>query len=161
MLVGPGSKDRDAKRGRASGGFARGYKLHVVWGDRPLPEAWSVTALNADEGTQAVGLLPQVPFGIGYLLADGGYEASPVYDAAAAVGYQLVCPPDAADTAEERGRETQRWDSPLHNTTCTSRHPRDMPWRESWRAAGSTPRTERSGSCGPIPWISPGRFCSC
>ena len=35
--------------------------------------------------------------GFGYPLADGGYGASRVYEAAA-VGYQLVAPPDARDT---------------------------------------------------------------
>ena len=98
MLVGTHSKDRPAKPGRVRGGFARGYKRHVVWGDGAMPEAWSVTAPNAYEGAEAERLLPQVRGGFGYLLADGGYEASRVYDAAAAVGYQLVAPPDARDT---------------------------------------------------------------
>src|SRR5438552_13963263 len=29
LLVSPVSKDRDARRGRVSGGFAKGYKLHA------------------------------------------------------------------------------------------------------------------------------------
>jgi hypothetical protein len=97
LTVGTHSKDRDARSGRVSGGFARGYKLHALWGERALPEAWSVTGLNEYEGTQAEQLLRQVR-GCGYLLADGNYEASRVYDAAAEAGYQLVARPDGRDT---------------------------------------------------------------
>ena len=97
LVVGTHSKDRDARPGRVSGGFARGYRLHALWGDRALPEAWSVTGLSEYEGAEAERLLAQVR-GCGYLLADGGYEASRVYDAAAAAGYQLVAPPDGRDT---------------------------------------------------------------
>ena len=93
LPVGMCSKDPDATPG--PGG--RGYKLHAVWGDRPLPEAWAVTAANRYEGAVAEELLARVR-GCGYLLADGNYEASRVYDAAAAAGYQLVAPPDPQDT---------------------------------------------------------------
>src|SRR2546423_5130936 len=43
LVVGGCSKDPDADRGRAAGGFARGYKLHAVWGEECLPERWEVT----------------------------------------------------------------------------------------------------------------------
>ena len=85
------SKDPDAKRGRAAGGMGKGYKLHTVWSGRPLPEAWEVTPLNEAEATVAQRLVRQGP-GAGYLLADGNYDSSPLYDAAAAEGYQLVTP---------------------------------------------------------------------
>jgi hypothetical protein len=41
-------------------------------------------------------LLPRLS-GWGILLADGNYEASELYDAADAVGYQLLARPDARD----------------------------------------------------------------
>src|SRR5215831_3352653 len=85
------SKDRDAKPGRGAGGKGRGYKLHTLWANRALPEAWEVTPLNEAETAAAVRLLGQAP-GAGYVLADGNYDASPVFDAAAASGRQLVTP---------------------------------------------------------------------
>jgi len=85
------SKDADAKRGRAAGGMGKGYKLHIVWSGRPLPEAWEVTPLNEAEATVAQRLVQQGP-GAGYLVGDGNYDSSPLYDAAAAQGYQLVTP---------------------------------------------------------------------
>jgi len=95
LLVSGVSKDCDAKWGRAAGGKGKGYKLHTLWANRALPEAWEVTPLNEAESTIACRLLPQAP-GAGYVLADGNYDASPVFDAAAANGYQLVTPmPDA------------------------------------------------------------------
>jgi hypothetical protein len=91
LLVGGCSKDPDARFGRAAGHVGRGYKLHAVWSTRPLPEAWEVTPLNACEKAAARRLATQLGHG-GYLLADGNYDASPVYDAAWAAGYQLVAP---------------------------------------------------------------------
>ena len=85
------SKDPDAAWGRGAGGKAKGYKLHALWADRALPEAWEVTPLNESEQAAARRLLRQAP-GAGYLLADGNYDASPLFDAAAAAGYQLVVP---------------------------------------------------------------------
>jgi hypothetical protein len=92
LPVGHCSKDPDAK-GTPLG---RGYKLHAIWGDRPWPEAWAVTALRDYEGAVAEGLLTQFT-GKGVLLADGNYEASRVYDAAAASGYLPLAPPDPHD----------------------------------------------------------------
>lgn len=91
LPVGGCTKDRDARYGRGAGTMAKGYKLHTVWSDGPLPEAWEVTPLNADEPTVAQRLLPQLR-GTGYLLADGNYDVNALYDAAARHGYQLVTP---------------------------------------------------------------------
>lgn len=100
LPVGRCSKDPDAR----SGPLGRGYKLHAVWGDECLPEAWEVTAAREYEGGVAVRLLTQVS-GKGVLLADGNYEASDLYDAAAASGYQLLARPDPADNG--RGHRYQ------------------------------------------------------
>ena len=91
LLVSGVSKDHDAKPGRAAGGKGKGYKLHTLWANRALPEAWEVTPLNEAESTVARRLLRQAP-GAGYVLADGNYDASPVFDEAAAGGRQLVTP---------------------------------------------------------------------
>jgi hypothetical protein len=100
LPVGHCSKDPDARPGPRG----RGYKLHAVWGGRCLPEAWAVTALGEYEGAVAERLLAGVR-GAGVLLADGNYEASRLYDAAAASGYQLLAPPDGRDTG--RGHRYQ------------------------------------------------------
>lgn len=49
------------------------------------------------EGTVAERLLPRIR-GKGVILADGSYEASRLYDAAAARGYLLLARPDPRDT---------------------------------------------------------------
>lgn len=91
LPVGGASQDPDAKRGRAASGMAKGYKLHAVWSNRPMPEAWDVTPLNVHELVVAERLLEQLSGG-GYLLADGNYDSSPLADQAHARGYQLVAP---------------------------------------------------------------------
>ena len=91
LPVGGNSKDPDAHAGRATGGFSKGYKLHAVWSNRALPETWEVSPMNVSEKTVARRLIPQLDWG-GYLLADGNYDASYLYDLAFRQGYQLVAP---------------------------------------------------------------------
>jgi hypothetical protein len=89
LPVGGSTKDPDARYGRAAGVMAKGYKLHAVWSSRALPEAWEITPMNVSEMTVAHRLIPQLRNG-GYLVADGNYDSSPLFDAAAQQGYQLV-----------------------------------------------------------------------
>jgi IS5 family transposase len=91
LPIGGNGKDADARFGRGAGCVAKGYKLHTVWSTRPVPEAWAITPLNANEKAVAKELIGQLEYG-GYLLGDGNYDASYVYDAAQAKGYQLVAP---------------------------------------------------------------------
>lgn len=91
LPIGGNSKDPDARYGRAAGGFAKGYKLHTVWSKSNLPETWEVTPMNVSEKTVADRLIPQLHGG-GYLLADGDYDASYLYDRAFERGYQLLAP---------------------------------------------------------------------
>jgi len=91
LPIGGNSKDPNARWGRGAGGLAKGYKLHAVWSTRVLPEAWEVTPLNAGEKGIAQRLIGQLHQG-GYLLADGEYDASYLYDRAFEQGYQLVAP---------------------------------------------------------------------
>lgn len=91
LCVGGATKDRDAHYGRAAGGMAKGYKLHTVWSTRATPETWELTSMNIGETTVAHRLLPQLTTG-GYLLADGNYDSSPLFDLAAQQQYQLLTP---------------------------------------------------------------------
>jgi hypothetical protein len=91
LPVGGDSKDPDARWGRGAGGLAKGYKLHAVWSTGVLPEAWEVAPLNVAEKEVAYRLIGQLHYG-GYLLADGEYDASYLYDRAFDQGYQLLAP---------------------------------------------------------------------
>lgn len=91
LPVGGNSHDPDARWGRGAGGLAKGYKLHAVWSRDVLPEVWEVRPLNEGEKQVAHELLGPLDYG-GYLLADGEYDASYLYDRAMARGYQLVAP---------------------------------------------------------------------
>ncbi len=147
LPVGRCSKDPDAKSGK----LGRGYKLHAIWGTGCLPEAWEVTAMRDYEGAVAQRLLTQVR-GKGFLLGDGNYEASPIYDAADASGYQLLAHPDPRDNG--RGH---RYQSP-HRATALSFFATGLGWGlYRWRTS-----IERSfgnagsfgGGLGPLPnWV--------
>lgn len=91
LPVGGASQDADAARGRAAGGFAKGYKLHAVWGEGPLPTAWALAPLNVSERRIAAKLAVDLP-GSGYLLGDKQYDVNYLYDAAAQADYQLLAP---------------------------------------------------------------------
>ena len=104
------SKGPDAKRGRAAGGMGKGYKLHTLWAGRPLPQAWEVTPLHEAESVVGQRLVRRAP-GAGYLLGDGNYGSSPLYDEAAAAGYQLVTP------LPENAGQGHRYQSP-HRLRC-------------------------------------------
>jgi hypothetical protein len=60
-----------------------------------------------DERTTADQLIGQLGYA-GYLLADGNYDASHVYEAAAARGYQLVAPPRKATGKRRRKQSPHR-----------------------------------------------------
>ena len=87
LPIGRPSKDRDAACCRG----VKGYKLHAVWGDSPLPQAWTVAPLNVSERCVARELLADLP-GSGHLLGDSQYDVNYLYEAAARSGYQLLAP---------------------------------------------------------------------
>jgi hypothetical protein len=90
LPVGSHSKDPDARYGRAAKGFARGYKLHTIWGGGPLPSAWCIRPMNVGDSTAARGVVKGLA-GEGYLVGDSQYDSNPLYQAAAP-GHQVVAP---------------------------------------------------------------------
>lgn len=91
LTVARHSQDPDATCGRGAGGMAKGYKLHAIWGQNPMPLAWSVQPLNVSEVTQAKQLIPQLK-DEGYLLGDANFDRNVLYDLAAEHGHQLLAP---------------------------------------------------------------------
>jgi hypothetical protein len=91
LPVGGASQDPEARCGRSAGMLAKGYKLYAIWETRPVPEVYQVYPMNVSESKVSEEMIPQLTGG-GYLLGDGEYDASPVFDAAGAAGYQLLAP---------------------------------------------------------------------
>ena len=82
LVVSPVSKDRDAKRGRISGAFARGYKLYAAVNANRRIVVWSVMGLNEDEKTVARhALLPNLPplTPDALVMADSHYDSAPLH----------------------------------------------------------------------------------
>src|SRR3954470_3797081 len=70
LVVGGFSKDRDARRGYATGGLARGYKISAAWGRGALPDGLTVAALNVADPRCAIRLIDHLAelHACGYLL---------------------------------------------------------------------------------------------
>ena len=98
LPVGGFSKDRDARRGYATGGTCKGYKLFCCWGKAPLvPEAVVLAGLDRSDqagGIELIDRLDRLHEGAacGYLLADSTHDTNPLHAYAGAHGMQLLAP---------------------------------------------------------------------
>lgn len=90
------STDRDARWGRGAGQEANGYKLHLLWAERAMPEDWALAPMNVCEKRMARRLvkrrLRRCGLGCGYLLTDAYYDDSDLHDLVAEANHQLVAP---------------------------------------------------------------------
>src|SRR5690606_38221344 len=87
--------DTDAKRGRAAGTMARGYKFHTITCGKAVRQ-WVLLPMNCNDQVGAAMLLPTMAEdrrGWGYVCADNGYDANALHRLARSVGYQLLAPP--------------------------------------------------------------------
>jgi hypothetical protein len=94
LTVSPVSKDRDAKRGRISGGFAKGYKLHAYVSEDGRIALWSVMPLNVAEQTVAMALMTHAAENTPHLLApltmaDSNYDSAQLHKLLASVNSDL------------------------------------------------------------------------
>lgn len=85
------TRDPDAKKGWASGGYAKGYKLHLISESPANVRAWDVTPMNANEPRVAQQLVPRARIQ-GYLLGDANYDTNPLHAVCRKVDVQLVAP---------------------------------------------------------------------
>ena len=91
MYVSRHTQDQDASWGRGAGLSHRGYKLHAIWAQGPMPIAFTVRGLGDDEKIVARKLIPQLT-GTGYLLGDAFYDSNPLHDLADKARHLLVAP---------------------------------------------------------------------
>jgi hypothetical protein len=84
------STDRDAGFGRGPGERSKGYKLHALWAQRPMPEGFRVAPLHIGEQEMARRLLRDLRDGGGYVVADKNFDSNALFDAAAARNHQLL-----------------------------------------------------------------------
>jgi hypothetical protein len=96
LVVGSCSKDPDAKAGWATRAMARGYKLHAIWGNRSLPEVWTVRPLSENESPVAKTLISQLG-GSGYIVGDGQFDVMSLHDLSFERRHQLLTHPRQAN----------------------------------------------------------------
>ena len=121
LKVGSYSKDREARRGRAAGESARGYKLHAITSGDSFC-LWTLTGMNVNDQVGAALLLPKLT-GWGYITADNGYDANAVHRQARAANHRLIAPPrpsnahvrDVKRNEPERIRSLDLFANPLQH----------------------------------------------
>lgn len=92
LPVGGFTKDPDATLGHVPDGFARGYRLHLVFDSLGRIEAFDVTGLHAGESTVAVKLLRQCDLRGRLIRGDSNYDSNPLYRRVARLGGRLLAP---------------------------------------------------------------------
>jgi hypothetical protein len=105
MIVGPCSKDKDARRGYAAGEMAKGYKICSLLDAGGAFDAWRLEPLNTADSHGAMRLLQNYP-GPGYIVADCIFDSNPLYQTAGNAGWQLIAKPQKPDAAS-RGHRRQ------------------------------------------------------
>lgn len=91
LPINPYSKDKQAQRGWAFKGFAKGYKLFLLCDLNRRVVAWRLYAMNVSEpavARQLIGHIDQP----GYLLAHKAYDSNRLYQQAGQRGVQLITP---------------------------------------------------------------------
>lgn len=95
------SKDMDARSGHVTGGFAKGYKLHIwATGDRRIA-LWSVMPLNVGETLVAAALSDFMPMfnDRAMTLADGNFDSGRMHEALARRNGALLSKPRGMNVA--------------------------------------------------------------
>ena len=78
LVISGCSQDRQAGYGRATGGKAKGYKLHVIVGENGTLAAWRVAPMNLDERRMARRMLKSACI-CGYVIGDANYDSNALH----------------------------------------------------------------------------------
>ncbi len=78
LVISGCSKDRQAGYGRATGGKAKGYKLHAIVGAHGGIADWRVAPMNVDERRMAARMLKIADI-CGYVVGDGNYDSNKLH----------------------------------------------------------------------------------
>jgi len=92
LIVSDVSQDWEAKNGRGTRGFARGYKLHAVVARSGAVVAFEVRPLNENERRPAARLLQHLPPSIRRVAADGNYDSAQLHRSLSGTGVRLYTP---------------------------------------------------------------------
>lgn len=109
LTVSDHSRDADARNGWAGFGFAKGYRLHAIWGKGPIPASFEVTSLNVGEAKVARDLVRQIDHPA-IIVGDKQYDSNPLHEVACEQECQLIAEQKnnsgklAANRKHSRGR---------------------------------------------------------
>jgi len=90
LCVGGFSHDPDAALGHVPGGFARGYRLHLLADHSGAIDAFALTPMNQSEASVMTRLLERQPLSGVVIRADASYDATAMYQATRVAGGRLI-----------------------------------------------------------------------
>jgi len=91
FVVSPYSKDKQAKRGWAYNGYARGYKLFAMSDPAGNVVSWRVDSMNVAEPAVARERVQAIDRP-GYLIGDSIYDSNRLHETTAALNVQMIAP---------------------------------------------------------------------
>jgi hypothetical protein len=92
LTVGGFSKDPDATRGKVPGGWARGYKMHLIVDSSGAIDVSEVTTLKRGEPTTAIRMVRNQKWDRVIIRGDSNYDSNPLYKCVAQAGGRLIAP---------------------------------------------------------------------
>lgn len=92
LIVSGFSKDQDATPGHVPGGWAKGYKVHLLMDCTGRIEQFEVTGLSAGESTVMRLMVQKVDLEGCLVRADANYDSNPLYGAVAQQKGRLIAP---------------------------------------------------------------------
>lgn len=151
------SGDPQAVCGRGAGGFARGYKLHVIMTISGEIAACEIHPMNVDERVAGLSMIENTTLQ-GYLTADANYDSNVLHEACDKTqNLQLITPRRCAKTAKSPGHRQQSlgrkrcldlWSQPRHEFLEGLHKSRSEIERHFGQLVSTT------GGLGPLPaWV--------
>lgn len=92
LPVGGGSKDPDARAGRAVGHLAKGHKLFAIVASNGAVACYEIGAMADSELTRGRHLLAEAPESLTRIIGDGVYDSVPLHRIAQAHGRKFYTP---------------------------------------------------------------------
>lgn len=149
LVVGGASKDPTARAGRGVGGFARGYRAHMLADRLKVIRALEVRPMSVSDKVVARPLLAHAPRPIQRVFADANYDSVALQDIAQRTGKRLY-------TGVRQGRVGRRQDPRRVRLLALSKTPagqRAMDKRDSIERVFALMSNLAFGLKSPPPWV--------
>lgn len=125
VLVGGATKDPQAASGRGAGGFARGYRAHMLVDRAGVVRVLRLCPINVSEKVVARELIHAAPAQVRRIVGDGNYDSMVLHGCAAEAGMRLYTPLRQNRVGKRRQKPRLRllrlWSTPVGKRALKAR----------------------------------------